>query len=65
MRLITWIAVALVIAIPMVAVACGEGDVTRQDTGWHAITVPAPDGRPVVCITNDLGDGISCDWDHR
>lgn len=59
-----------VLALFIAISGCGSSDPAEPESergpdAWYAITVPAPDGQPVLCITNDLEDAISCDWAHR
>lgn len=62
-----WLALVVWIISGLVMVGCGgdADDSGREPDVWYAITVPAPDGGPVLCITNDLENAITCDWAGR
>ena len=57
------IVAALVLSFIGVTFAAVQKPDPLRNTGFHAIAVPLPDGRRVICVTFYQA-GVSCDWEH-
>lgn len=59
----SWLALFAIVAL--LVSGCGSIDRAEPEPKptWYSISIPIGDAYTVICITNDAGDAISCNWD--